>query len=257
MTLRFATTVYLCVLACAGGSPAAAQSFTSRGFADVRFFLYPRTAANEATRMVGEALLRYEPSWKPESWLRVNGSFDARIDTHDQVERRWFIDWQDRGVQRPPLSIRRLSAVLSKGGLNLEVGKQFIRWGKADVLNPTDRFAPRDFLSVVDNDFLGVTGARAIYESGGNTVDAVWVPHFTPSRIPLFDQRWFVAPAGLRLVDAGAHYPGDRRPACAGTTWARATNARFRFIRASTTSRCSASSERRCRRSTFSGCSRR
>ncbi|MGH9630300.1 MAG: hypothetical protein ACRD7E_18450, partial [Bryobacteraceae bacterium] len=90
-------------------------------------------------------------------------------------------------------------------------GKQFIRWGKADILNPTDRFAPRDFLSVVDTDFLGVTAARLAYESGGNTLEVVWQPRFTPSRTPLLNQRWTVLPedlSGLPVDDAGARYPG-------------------------------------------------
>ncbi len=220
--IRFGLATIVC--ACLLASPAAAQSFTSRGFADGRLFFYPRTAATDPARVVGEALLRFEPSWKPGAWLRVNGSFDARIDTHDQVERRWFIDWQDRGIQRPPFSVRRLSAIVSRGGLNVEVGKQFIRWGKADVLNPTDRFAPRDFLSVVDNDFLGVTGARLTYESGGTTIDAVWVPHFTPSRIPLFTQRWTVIPPLGEVVTQGfspanvARFPGGSQ---AGLRWSR------------------------------------
>ena len=41
-------------------------------------------------------------------------------------------------------------ATVAAGGFTLDVGKQFIRWGRADVLNPTDRFAPRDFLNVID-----------------------------------------------------------------------------------------------------------
>ena len=100
---------------------------------------------------------------------------------------------------------------MNRGPFSLEVGKQFIRWGKADILNPTDRFAPRDYLTVVDNDFLGVTGARAIYESGSETVDLVWVPRFTPSRTPLLKQRWTVLPPLLAehffIADYGAVFP--------------------------------------------------
>jgi hypothetical protein len=50
--------------------------------------------------------------------------------------------------------VRRLSATAHKGPLTFEAGKQFIRWGKTDIVTPTDRFAPRDYLTVVDNDFL-------------------------------------------------------------------------------------------------------
>jgi hypothetical protein len=223
MRFRFARFAVACCLVAGQGavSPAPAQTFTSRGFVDGRLFFYPQSAPDDPTNVVGEALIRYEPSWRPESWLRVNAALDARIDTHRQVERRWVLDWQDRGIERPPFSIRRLSAMLSHGALTVEVGKQFIRWGKADVLNPTDRFTPRDFLSVVDNDFLGVTGARLTYESGGNTVDAVWVPRFTPSRIPLFDQRWAAFPpvaAAVPVSDAGSRLPGGSQ---AGVRWNR------------------------------------
>ena len=64
----------------------------------------------------------------------------------------------------------------------------------ADILNPTDRFAPRDFLQVTGAGFLGVTAARATYERGSGTLDLVWAPRFTPSRTSLLNQRWAVLP---------------------------------------------------------------
>jgi hypothetical protein len=90
------------------------------------------------------------------------------------------------------------------------VGKQFIRWARADILNPTDRFAPRDFLNVVDTEFLPVTAARPALRLGSETFEAVLVPRLAPSRIPLLDQRWTVLPAGaagLTIRDAGALFP--------------------------------------------------
>ncbi len=48
----------------------------------------------------------------------------------------------------------RPRATLRRGTVAVDVGKQFIRWGKTDILNPTDRFAPRDFLEVTDDEFL-------------------------------------------------------------------------------------------------------
>ena len=82
--------------------------------------------------------------------------------------------------------MRRLSAVFHKDRWTAELGRQFIRWGKADILNPTDRFAPKDFIeTVVDADFLGVAAARVTYDTGSNSVDLVWQPWFTPSRTPL------------------------------------------------------------------------
>ena len=55
---------------------------------------------------------------------------------------------------------------MARGRFTLDAGKQFIRWGKADIVNPTDRFAPKDFLNVVDAEFLAVTGLRGVVRLG-------------------------------------------------------------------------------------------
>jgi len=189
-----------------------AQQFEQRGFIENRAVLYPQTTPDDSGRVVDEVLFREEASYRLASWLRVSGGFDARTDTHRQTLREWALDADDRTIQRPAFSVRRLSATIHRGKVTAEIGRQLIRWGKTDILNPTDRFAPKDYLSsVVDTEFLGVTAARVTYESGGNTVDLVWQPWFTPSRTPLLDQRWAALPvqaAGVSLQDAGARYPG-------------------------------------------------
>ena len=122
--------------------PAAAQNFTQRGFLQTDLTAYPETAPNDSGHAIGDALLRYEASYKARPWLRFSGSLDARFDTHQQAERALHVDWQDRSLRRPALSAREFNATISRGKFTAEVGKQFIRWGKADILNPTDRFAP-------------------------------------------------------------------------------------------------------------------
>ncbi|MEK7406701.1 MAG: hypothetical protein AAB225_16615 [Acidobacteriota bacterium] len=192
----------------AAGLAASAQDFSHRGFLETRLVLYPQTAPNDRGRAVAASLVRYEASYKLSPDWRLAGGIDARTDTHHEVERAWGLSWQDRERQRPALAVRRLSAAYSRGPVTLELGKQFIRWGKADILNPTDRFAPRDFLDVVDNDFLAVTAARLNLGVQTNTVELVWAPRFTPSRTPLLDQRWVALPAGVAVRDAGARLPG-------------------------------------------------
>ena len=188
------------------------QQFEQRGFIENRTVAYPQTAPNDSAHVVDEMLLREEASYKFTPWFTLSGAFDARTDSHRQTARDGVVDADDRSILRPALSVRRLSATIHKGKVTAEIGRQFIRWGKTDILNPTDRFAPKDYLSsVVDSDFLGVTAARFTVESGGNTVDLVWQPWFTPSRTPLLNQRWTALPAeaaGLPLRDAGAMYPG-------------------------------------------------
>lgn len=208
-------------LAFAAASVAFAQSqtFEQRGFLESGLTLYPQTGANDSGRAIGEALFRYEVTWRPKSWLKLSGSFDARFDTHQQVDRDPVPDFEDRRIRRPALGLRRLSAIVHKGNVTVEVGKQFIRWGKTDLLTPTDRFAPKDFLSVSTSDFLPVTAARATWDNGTDTVDLVWQVRFTPSRAPLINQRWTVLPpeaSGVTLVDEGARYPGG---AAEGLRW--------------------------------------
>src|SRR5512147_1910141 len=145
-----------------------AQGFEQRGFIENRAVVYPQTAPNDSGHVVDELLFREEASYKFAPWLTLNGSFDARTDSHRQTARDGVVDADDRSIRRPDFSVRRLSATMHRGKVTAEVGRQLIRWGKTDILNPTDRFAPRDYLSsVVDTDFLGVSAARVTYESGG------------------------------------------------------------------------------------------
>jgi hypothetical protein len=187
-----------------------AQNFEQRGFLENQTLIYPQTAPNDSGRIVNQTLLRWDVSDQVAPWLKLSASLDARTDTHQQTEVGFDVD--DRSIRRPAFSLRRASATLHKGKFTAELGRQFIRWGKADIFNPTDRFAPKDYLgSVVSSDFLGVVAARVTYESGSNTVDVVWQPLFTPSRTPLLLQRWTVLPAqsqGIPIIDNGARYPG-------------------------------------------------
>lgn len=199
------TTLALVVLLSAEGASA---RFAQRGFVESRLTAFPQTTANDRAHTVGETVWRQEASFETGVGWKFFGGVEARTDTHHQTARTWRWTADDRTIQRPAFALRRLSAQYRKGWVTFEAGRQFIRWGKADLLNPTDRFAPRDFLNVVTNDFLGVTGTRLTIEKSGNSLDAVWVPHFTPSRTPLLNQRWVSLPAGVSLNDEGARYPG-------------------------------------------------
>ena len=194
----------------ASAQPAAAQALSQRGFVDARGAWFPQQAPNDPTRGVADLVAREEVFARPSGWLRLAAGIELRVNSHDQVEDEWRLDVDDRGRRRPRLALRRLSATFTHRGVSLDVGKQFIRWGKTDIVAPTDRFAPRDFLNVLDNDFLAVTGARGVVAVGGETLEAVWVPRFTPSRVPLLDQRWGAASPGptlLAVVDGGAELP--------------------------------------------------
>ena len=202
----------LCMLAfVSAGGLARAQAASQRGFVEARGFVYPQQAPNDDRQAGLDLLLRYELSVRPAPWLTLSGGLDARADSFGQVGREWAVSWDDRTDLRPAIALRRASATVTRGRLSIEVGKQFVRWGKTDVLTPTDRFAPRDFMEVVVNDLLPVAAVRATYERSGRTLDLVWQPRFTPSRLPLSDRRWSVTSGQTEIIavaDGGAEYPG-------------------------------------------------
>jgi len=185
-----------------------AQTITQRGFAEAAVAVFPEDTSTDRANAVGDALLREDVFIKPTTWLQFAAGLDARLNTHDQVRRSWRIDFADRTPQRQAISIRRLGATLARGPITIDVGKQFIRWGKTDIVTPTDRFAPRDFLNVINSEFLAVSGVRGVVQAGTHTLDLVWVPVFTPSRIPLLNQRWVPAAQGaVAFDDLGAVFP--------------------------------------------------
>ena len=202
---------------------AAAQTVSQRGFAEGAVTWFPQPAVNDATRVVGDLRVRDELFVKPAPWVQFAAGLDVRANSHQQVEDEWDVDYWDRGIKRPRLSVRRLTATVTRGRFTLDAGKQFIRWGKTDIVTPTDRFAPRDFLNVIDSEFLGVTAIRAVGLAGAETFEGVWVPRFTPSRTPLLDQRWsgLSSPTLVAVVDGGAVLPAGSQ---LGVRWSHVGN---------------------------------
>jgi hypothetical protein len=189
---------------------AAAQPFTHRGYAETTFTLYPQTTPQDSGRFVAEALFHWEPTLRHGRW-KFDAAFDARTDSHHLTQRTWEVTYWDRSTQRPAFAVGKLMASWARGPVTVEVGKQLIRWGKTDILVPTDRFAPRDYLKPPATELLGVTAARLTLASSSDSLEVVFTPRMTPSRAPLLNQRWTVPPpeaAGLPLRDGGAQFPG-------------------------------------------------
>jgi len=191
----------LCLLVLLSQTGAAiAQTVSHRGFVEGVGYAFPQTTINDREHLVGDVLAREEVFVRPAEWMRLTAGLEWRANSHNQVEDSWSLQFWDRSVQRPRLSVRTLSATVTRGPFTLDVGKQFIRWGKTDIVVPTDRFSPRDYLTVIDAPFLGVTGVRGTAQLRNYTLEAVWVPRLTPSRTPLLTQRWAGQAAELAAV---------------------------------------------------------
>jgi hypothetical protein len=70
-------------------------------------------------------------------------------------------------------------------------GKQQIRWGRADGFNPTDNIIPYDYLDTFADERLAVPSLKADVYFGRTNFEWVWVPFYTPTRLPILGQRWF------------------------------------------------------------------
>ncbi len=72
--------------------------------------------------------------------------------------------------------------------VDLRVGQQKIRWGKADGINPTDFFTPIDYtvtLPLEDDRYLSVPAVRTdLHINDTDSVSLVAAAGFTPTRIP-------------------------------------------------------------------------
>lgn len=95
---------------------------------------------------------------------------------------------------------------------DLRVGKQIIRWGKSDEVNPTDIFTPEDFSEFMNETErakrkIPVLAAKSNIYYKDFTLESIWIPFFVKSRIDVTDGDWhpYVFHAyraqGLRILD--------------------------------------------------------
>ena len=85
-------------------------------------------------------------------------------------------------------TLREAYVDLRPGPVDLRIGKQIIRWGRADRINPTDTLTPRDFTLLVPEDAdqrVGTTGMSATTHIAGVSITGVVLPTFTPHVIPI------------------------------------------------------------------------
>jgi hypothetical protein len=92
------------------------------------------------------------------------------------------------------LGLREAYLDLNFSNFNLRAGKQQIIWGKAEGVFITDIVSPKDLSEFLLRDFdeirMGVTSLKAGYYFGNNTLEAVWAPVFTPTRMPEESSIW-------------------------------------------------------------------
>lgn len=111
---------------------------------------------------------------------------------------------EDDDFRRTSVDLEEYYVEFNFNDFDIKVGKQIFSWGRADVFNPTDNLNPRENIDLfVDEEKLGVLAFNFIYYLKDITFNFVFIPTYTPTRLPLIDSRnSFLDPEALPDINA-------------------------------------------------------
>ena len=95
-------------------------------------------------------------------------------------------------------TMRELYLDLYFDKFDLRIGKQQVVWGKADGVFITDIVSPLNLTEFLLPDFdeirTGVIATKLNYYIGNGTLEAIWIPQFTPTVRPEANSIWYMEP---------------------------------------------------------------
>lgn len=102
---------------------------------------------------------------------------------------------------RLELNLREVYMDLYFKKFDLRIGKQQVVWGKADGVFITDIVSPLNLTEFLLPDFdeirTGVIAGKLDYYIGNSTLEAIWIPQFTPTTRPDASSTWYIEPEFL------------------------------------------------------------
>lgn len=120
-----------------------------------------------------------------QTMLSVNGRYDT-------VGR----DGEGRRVEQQELEVWEAFLKARTKSVDIWLGKQVIRWGKSDEINPTDNFTPEDFSEFTARDRadrkIPVWMVRGDYYADPFTYEFVFLPYFVPSPNIPKESDWYL-----------------------------------------------------------------
>jgi hypothetical protein len=137
-----------------------------------------------------DARLLLEPVWTLGTWGEMSGAIVAGLDNDGEIARDASPDWRETSLRAHATEVRELQLTAHLPAADLTFGKQVIRWGIGDALQPTDSLTPRDLTDPLLDRRLGAWGASADFFFGGTEAVVSLLQH-APDRLPLADRRWF------------------------------------------------------------------
>jgi hypothetical protein len=155
------------------------------------FSHFKAEAGDDAVR--NEARLDLEWERKLTDNLKASAHLRGWADDDGLVD-GFVIEVPDNRRHRTAIDIAEAELAARIGKLRLYAGRRIYSWGTADAYNPTDRLNSRDLMDPVagyqDTEKLGAWSAAATMDLGGVLLDLVWVPFFSPTRLPPISSRW-------------------------------------------------------------------
>jgi len=143
--------------------------------------------------------------WTPLESLRLHSAVLLRQDFSEEERSR--VDLHDGFVH------------FEHEGWSLKVGRQFITWGRADSLRPTDVFKRHDYTDLIENREEAVDAVNLAFARGAWALEGVWAPVFTPDIVSFrAENRWTGLPTtttvpGVGEVDLVFREDPKQRPA--------------------------------------------
>ncbi len=148
------------------------------------------------TRHEGRLEVEYENALTDEMELFV----ELRVWVDDDDYASGGIDrFEDETPKRRVFDVTEAYVDVFFDDVDVRLGKQVVKWGKADVFNPTDQINPNDFSTLLDDEPIGVIAGKVNYYYEDIGLEAIVVPTFTPSRFPPRGTRFDLVPTNLPL----------------------------------------------------------
>ena len=125
--------------------------------------------------------------------FRASAKLRAQADDGSLVD-DVVIEIPDNRRDRSILDIAECEIAARYGNARFYAGRRIYAWGSGDSYNPTDRLNSHDWRDPVDghrrDEKLAAWSAAATTTFHDVQLEVVWVPFFSPSRLPTLDSRW-------------------------------------------------------------------
>ena len=171
---------------------------------------FEEESRGDSTDSINEGRLRVEYDTYVADNMRVY--IDALLQADDAGFTHGFVDdFEDDDLKRNYFNFTEAFLDIYLDTVDLRLGKQIVKWGKADAANPTDNVSPTDYANLLDEDDIGVVAASLTHYWNGWSLQVVGVPGFTPTRLPPRGTRFSLFPPDPYVTIKDPALPFDLR----------------------------------------------